>query len=118
MHPTAPTIRDGKLASQLAQDPWTLVVTLDFSDTDGNLAHGNITFYLGGSGDSAARQDLLAAFKQSVLAEDATSGRLVLPLRFDESVGDGERVNLGLQLTDEGGLHSNCYGMTLSFEVQ
>jgi hypothetical protein len=113
----APVILDADLASQLEQDPWTIVLTMDFADTDGNLAAGAITFYLGSSAGSAATQDLLSSFKQSALAETATSGTLVLPLRFDETVRNGAQVDLGMQVVDGEGLHSNCYGLTLAFEV-
>lgn len=115
---SAPSIVDATLASQLAEDPWTLVLTLDFSDSDGNLAAGEASFYLGGDANSRSTQPLVTAFKQSALAEDATSGQLVVPLRFDDNVRDGADVDLGIQLSDGGGLHSNCYGLTLHFEVK
>lgn len=113
----APVINNVVLVDQLEQDPWTLVLTLDFRDADGNLAAGDVVFYLNNDGDSATSQSLLPTFKQSAISEEATSGTLVLPLRFDDTVGDGVEIDLGMQLVDAEVLHSNCYGLTLEFEV-
>lgn len=111
-------IVDANIAGQLDQDPWTVVLTLDFTDADGNLAAGDVAFYLERDGSSSSTQPLRGSFKQSAIAEDAREGRLVLPLRFNESLGRNASVALGLQLEDGGGLHSNCYGLTLQFEVK
>ncbi len=114
---TAPRILDASVTSQLAQDPWTLVLAVTFNDANGDLADGSVVFYLARQSESAATQSLVPAFKQSALDAGAVEGTLVLPLRFDDDVEDGTEVDLGLQLVDGASLRSNCYGLSLAFEV-
>ncbi|HSI04934.1 MAG: hypothetical protein ACAI38_15555 [Myxococcota bacterium] len=115
--PEAPRIVEVSLPTQLAQDPWTLVLALTFHDANADLSGGSVVFYLGSEGESAATQALLPAFKLSALDEGSVDGTLTVPLRFDDDVEDGTDVDLGLQLVDGASLRSNCYGLSLAFEV-
>lgn len=115
--PEAPHIASADVATQLEEDSWTLALSVDFADANADLASGSIVFYLEDQSDSATLQPLRPAFKQSALSESATSGTLVLPLRFDDGISDGANVHLGLQLVDGASLRSNCYGLALAFEV-
>lgn len=115
--PNAPRVLDAALPKQLEQDSWTLILTVDFEDANADLAEGSVVFYLGKQSDSATSQPLLPAFKQSTLEESATSGTLTVPLRFDDDISNGTKVDLGLQLVDSASLRSNCYGLALEFEV-
>jgi hypothetical protein len=113
----APRIIEASLPTQLAQDSWTLVLAVTFHDADADLSQGSVVFYLEREGNSAATQELLPAFKQSALDENTVDGTLTLPLRFDDDIEDGTEVDLGLQLVDGASLRSNCYGLSLAFEV-
>ncbi len=113
----APRVLDVSLVKQLEQDTWTLVFSIDFEDANADLDDGSVVFFLGRKSDSAATQPLLPAFKQSALEEGATSGTLILPLRFDDGISNGTKVDLGLQLVDRAALRSNCYGLALELEV-
>jgi hypothetical protein len=114
----APVIDDASVVSQLAQDSWTVVVGIDYEDSDGDLSQGNIVFYLNDSSTGASTQPLAPAFKQSAIPEGTPSGQLIVPVRFDDSgIKDDASVDLGLQLVDGARMYSNCYGLTLKFEV-
>jgi hypothetical protein len=115
--PEAPHILTASIPAQLAQDTWTLVLAVDFSDPDADLADGSVVFYLDEDSDSATSQPLRPAFKQSALEESVSDGTLILPLRFDDGINDGTNVHLGLQLVDGASLRSNCYGLEIDFEV-
>ena len=114
----APVINDATVVSQLAQDSWTVVVGIDYDDSDGNLSQGNAVFYLNGASTGASTLPLADAFKQSAIPPGTPSGQLIVPLRFDDTqVKDGASVDLGVQLVDGARMYSNCYGLTLKFEV-
>ncbi len=115
--PDAPRITDAALVSQLAQDSWTVILGVSFHDANADLADGSVVFYLASDGDSAATQALQPAFKLSALDEGSVDGTLTVPLRFDDDVEDSTEVDLGLQLVDGASLRSNCYGLSLAFEV-
>lgn len=115
--PEAPRIVEASVPAQLAEDSWTVILAVTFHDANADLSGGSVVFYLESDGDSAATQALLPAFKQSALDEAAMDGTLTLPLRFDDDVEDGTEVDLGLQLVDGASLRSNCYGLSLAFEV-
>ena len=106
-----------KLAEQVPGDPWTVVFGVEFADSDQDLASGQAEFYLNDS-TSPTAQALADAFRQSGLAEATTSGSLWMALRFADNVSDGTSVRLGLQLIDGGGRRSNCFTLSLEFEVQ
>lgn len=116
--PAAPVIDSASVVSQLAEDSWTVVFGIDYEDSSGDLSQGDVVFYLNNSASNASTQDLAPAFKQSAIAEGTPSGQLIVPVRFDSSgIHNGADVDLGLQLIDGAALHSNCYGLTLKFEV-
>lgn len=112
----APVLRNFELKRQLDGDPWTLIFSATFEDSDGDLgALGQAKFFLGG--EEAASLSLNDVFAQSGLTLDATGGILALPLRFSETVSDGAQVVLGLQLYDGNSFASNCYSLGLEFGV-
>lgn len=113
----APVIASADVASQLAQDTWTVVLGVDFTDADGDLGDGKVEFHLNDKSNAASSQPLLAVFHESAVDVGATAGSLTVPLRFDDTIRNGTDVHLGLQLIDQAGHRSNCYGLALAFEV-
>src|SRR5687767_130490 len=63
----APHIESMRLAGQLEQDPWTMVLSLEFEDDDGNLGLGTASFYLNHSDEASTRQQMRDAFRQNAL---------------------------------------------------
>jgi hypothetical protein len=114
----APHIDDLRLAGQLEEDPWTMVLSLEFEDSDGNLGTGAATFYLNHSSQPSTRQEMRDAFRQNALPSDTRSGTLVMPLRFGDTIDDGAQVDLGVQLEDADRQRSNCYAVRLDFAVE
>ena len=112
----APKITSFELNSQLDGDPWTLIFSATFEDSNGDLGEvGQARFYLGG--EEAATLSLNDIFVQNGVESDATGGTLAMPLRFSETVSDGAQVVLGLQLFDSNSFASNCYSLGLEFNV-
>jgi hypothetical protein len=112
----APILINFELKRQLDGDPWTLIFSATFEDSDGDLGGlGQAKFFL--SGEEAASLSLDDVFRQSGLTLNATDGVLALPLRFSETVVDGAQVVLGLQLYDGNSFASNCYSLGLEFGV-
>ena len=121
----SPVIVRMDILQQLAGDPWTIVLALEFSDSEGDIGGGQVSFYLN-SDKTPTTLPLAEYFAQSDLPVNATSGRFALQLRFRNTVPDGDRVRLAAQLEDASasvkgaaaGLRSNCYQMDLRFDVQ
>ena len=112
----APLLTNFELKRQLDGDPWTLIFSATFEDSNGDLGGlGQAKFFL--SGEEAASLSLDDVFRQSGVTLDATDGVLALPLRFSETVSDGAQVVLGLQLYDSNSFASNCYSLGLEFNV-
>lgn len=112
----APIVNNFQLKRQLDGDPWTLIFSATFEDSDGDLGGlGQAKFFL--SGEEAASLSLDEVFRQSGIELDANDGTLALPLRFSETVADGAQVVLGLQLYDSNSFASNCYSLGLEFNV-
>ena len=61
--------------------------------------------------------NLKDVFRQSGVASNAQSGRIAFPLRFKDSIRDGQKVALGVQVVDQSNLKSNCYSIDLEFSV-
>jgi hypothetical protein len=103
---------------QIPGDPWTVVFGIEFEDRNGDLGSGGrAEFYLNDN-DEPTPQELDSVFRQSGLASDAESGAMWVTLRFaDETVDDGTRVRLGIQLVDAAELRSNCFTLDLEFDV-
>ena len=114
--PTAPRIENIDLVEQLPGDPWQLIFALQFSDSDGDLSPGNVSLFLNRINDPVvfALSDL---FLQSGVPLDAGAGTIVVAPRFAETVDDGAKVWLGMQLEDAADQRSNCYGVKLRFDV-
>lgn len=114
---TAPAIDSVRmLRNAVPGDPWELVFTVGFRDSDGDLGGGVVDVYLNEKTTPTALE-LLDLFRGSAVALDSTGGTLTIPLRFSNNVGNGDKVRLGLQLVDEAGQRSNCYALDLDFEV-
>jgi hypothetical protein len=104
--------------SQIPGDPWTILFGVDFEDQNGDLAAGSAESYLNDS-TTAATQTLDQVFRQSGLVADATSGSMWITLRFAENtVDNGARIKLGLQLIDAADQRSNCFTLDLEFAVK
>ena len=115
--PEAPVITDFSLVDTLNGDPWTLIFSVAFTDTNGDLGKlGKAELFLNGN-DQPERIGLAEIFSQSAIAPDAVEGTLAVPLRFGETVSNGTVVNLGLQLLDANSFRSNCYSLELFFDV-
>jgi hypothetical protein len=113
----APIITDFSLVETLKGDPWTLIFSLSFTDSNGDLGQlGKAEIFLNGN-DTPERIELQEIFSQSAVESGATEGTLALPLRFGESLADGTQVNLGLQILDANSFRSNCFSLDLFFEV-
>ena len=114
----APVITDFSLVDTLNGDPWTLIFSVAFTDSNGDLGRlGKAELFLNGN-DQPERIDLAEIFSQSAISTDATQGTLAIPLRFGETLSDGTQVNLGLQLLDANSFRSNCYSLELFFGVE
>jgi hypothetical protein len=114
----SPVIEDVELINNaVPEDPWELVFTARFHDHDRDLGGGFAEVYLNGR-ETPTVLRLYQVFRQSALPLDAESGTLGLPLRFADTLHDGDRVRLGLQLLDEEGHRSNCYSLDLRFQVR
>ena len=103
-------------------DPWTLVLAIEFSQAAATLKDGSALLYLGAS-QEPLRLPLRQPFAQIEQPDGATSGRLGLLFPFNSGVvQDGDQLRLGVQLEDGAkphpdGKRSNCYSLDLSFEV-
>ena len=114
---STPAVTNFELRSQLDGDPWTLIFSATFEDSNGDLGPlGRAKFYLGGA--LAADLELSDVFRQSGLEQDAIAGELALPWRVSETVQDCAQVTLGLQLLDGNSFRSNCYSLGLEFNVE
>ncbi len=124
--PGAPIIVSLELLEQLEGDPWTLVMGIDFEDSDGNLGEsvmndstvvgGYVEFYING-GDAGGPLAVADAFTQRAYPLTQTSGKIAIPLRFSDSISNGAEIVLSAQLVDGDGLRSNCYSVELSFAL-
>lgn len=125
----APHITELTFSGQLDEDPWTTVLALAFTDSNGNLGRATapencalettrvVEVYIEGR-EPALRLCTFTLFRASGVLPSATSGEIGLPLRFTRS-GPGE-VNfwVGVQLVDAGALRSNCYAAELEYLVE
>ena len=113
----APIITDFSFVESLRGDPWTLIFSVSFTDSNGDLGQlGKAEIFLNGN-DTPERIELQEIFSQSAVDSGATQGTLALPLRFGESLSDGTQVNLGLQVLDANSFRSNCFSLDLLFGV-
>src|SRR5690349_8767573 len=83
--PGSPVIDRATVATQLAQDTWTVVLGVDFEDTDGDLGQGDVAFFLNDDSGTRSTQSLPAVFHESAVPVDATAGTLTVPLRFADT---------------------------------
>lgn len=114
----APRLTDFRLVGQLEGDPWTVILSADFQDEDGNLGpDGDVELFLGGSFQAPALP-VIDAMNAAQIEADASEGRLAMPVRFSEGVSDGSSAILGIQVVDGSGLRSNCLGVELEFAVK
>ena len=113
----APVLRSFALVGQLEGDPWTVILSADFEDSDGNLGpDGGVELFLGGAFQAPALP-VIDAMNAARTSADEVSGRLAMPVRFSEGVSDGSTAILGIQVVDGSGLRSNCLGVELEFSV-
>lgn len=112
----APRVTEFSLFEQLEGDPWTVVLAVGFTDSDGNTGTGTIEFFVNGA-SSGEPLDLEPLFLPAALDTNATAGRFAVPIRFPEGASDGTSLRLGIQLLDATDLRSNCYSMRLDFDV-
>ena len=114
-----PMITRVELVEQLPDDPWQLVLAVEYEDSDADLDAGFLRLYLGTNTNAKARP-LGPFLRQSEVPEGTTAGRfgLAVPL-IGNSVQDGVKVRLGLQLDDAHvpRQRSNCYMMDMLFDV-
>lgn len=113
----APVLKSFSLVGQLEGDPWTVILSAEFEDTNGNLGpDGDVELFLGGNFQAPALP-VVDAMNAAQIDADAVSGRLAMPVRFSEGVSDGSTAILGIQVVDGSGLRSNCLGVELEFSV-
>lgn len=117
--PNAPVVTKLELVQQLTErgDPWTLVFGVQFTDANGDVGAGKAEVFLNGS-TTPTILALSDDFGHSNVDLQAKSGRIAIPLRFNDSVQDASTVRFGLQLVDAAQLRSNCYSLDLSFTVK
>ena len=116
-HATAPRIEALSLLRQVTSDPWTLVFEVKFTDADGDLGGGTAEFFMERKTPAAVTMSLAEMFQRSEVDLAASSGELGLPLRFKDTVPNGQDVDLELQMIDVKGQRSNCYQVSLHFDV-
>ncbi len=121
-NPLAPVVTRMNIVDTFPQDPWTLVLGIEFTGGSSTLSQGSALFYLGGD-TTPTRVPLAQAFAQSAVPSEAKSGRLGVLFPFNGGiVQDGDIIRLGVQLEDgnkpdPNGTRSNCYNLDLSFDV-
>jgi hypothetical protein len=113
---TAPVIDKFAFVRQETNDPWLLIFALDFSDNDGDLSQGTADVFLAGDAPHAINMHDL--FNKSEVLPEAQSGTLGLDLRFSDSISDGTKGDLQVQISDGASQRSNCYEITLGFSVE
>ena len=114
----APRLTDFRLVNQLEGDPWTVILSAQFEDSDGNLGpDGEVELFLGGQFQAPALP-VSDAMNAAQVESNATAGTLAMPVRFSEGVSDGSTAMLGIQVVDGSGLRSNCRGVELEFSVK
>jgi hypothetical protein len=122
-NPNAPRITNLEIVGNYPDDPWTLILAIDFVGASPSLIDGYGLFYVGASTDPL-RLPLQQPFEQAALPGGAPSGRLGVLFPFNSGlVQDGDLLRLGVQLEDSSAnsrraARSNCYNMDLSFDVR
>ncbi len=122
-NPAAPQVTRFEIVDSFPDDPWTLVLAIDFANASPALRSGNALFYVGPSTDPL-RLPLQQPFAQVGLPTDAPSGRLGMLFPLNSGlIQDGDLLRLAVQLEegnagDQNGLRSNCSSMDLSFDVR
>jgi hypothetical protein len=104
-----PKIDKVSAPSQSSQDPYTLLFTVTFTDTDGDLGMKGTLHLLVDDLENSTRplSELFAAQSPS-LDQAATQGDIDLPVQLDaNSLTDGQKVKIGFYLVDAAGLKSN-----------
>jgi hypothetical protein len=114
---SAPVIETFELIGQLDNDPWTRIFATSFSDGNGDVGDGLAEFHLNGV-KSGSSLELFEVFRSSGVPSGARSGRIAFPLRFSDTVQDGDEAWLGLQLLDASEQRSNCSALRLHFDVR
>ncbi|MCK5688765.1 hypothetical protein KAI87_05810 [Myxococcota bacterium] len=111
-------IRFDTIDPGFSDDPWTIYFSVDFEDKDGDLAAGEVRYFISDEDKPSVTQDCEGIFRQADLSFDTRSGEFWTSLTFDQSIKDGSKADLQLQLRDGAGHLSNCYTLELQFNVQ
>ena len=101
--PAAPRLTNLRLDGQAPDSPLVLLLSLDFSDDDGDLADGVLDTFINSEPTSAGPMPLLPIFLTSDLEAGETAGHLdfVLELSFaDPPPPSGSNFTLGARATD------------------
>lgn len=113
--PNAPRITKLEVVGQQDSDPWNLILSVTFSDTNGDLGAGVAELFMDSA--PAFNQRIDELFRARGLAMNATAGVVGIAARFSESSTANQTVDLAVQLTDEADLRSNCSSLTLEITV-
>ena len=115
---SSPTIIDLALVDALEDNPFQLVFSLSFEDSDGDLYGGQAEYFVGSK--LSGVQSMKDLFRQSAVAETATSGTLAVSLQFsNEEISSGTReVAFGMQILDDKEQRSRCFSLLLEFNVE
>ena len=97
----SPVIHDVSLTQPLPENPWQVVLNMNFLDTGGDLGTGTAFVYLQGSPQVARSFSLESYFRASELPLDATSGTVALYMMLPpDAFPDATTVQLDLQVED------------------
>lgn len=111
--PKAPRIKDIELLTRPDIDPWLLIFSIEFEDSNGDLAQGRVDASIS---LNPVSRDIDSLFRQRGLAADAKEGRFALLHRFQETNSE-QIANIHIQLVDSAGLRSNCYSLDLDVQL-
>lgn len=115
--PHDPVITQMSYMGQEEDNPWTVLLALNFTSPLGNLGNGEVKFYANSQSPSSP-MDLSTYFNASNVSLDATSGLIAIPLPFAQVGFDYDAtVRLGTEVVDADNRPSNCYTMDLNFTL-
>lgn len=100
-----PLIRKLTYLQQKPDKPFQLEFALEFEDTDGDLAGGMLHLY--SNDEEKDQRPLSELFDEQGIESGAVLGELEVTASIEDTIVEGERVELGFVLEDAAGNESN-----------
>lgn len=113
-----PQLSSFRFDGQAPDSPLVLLLSVAFTDDDGDLGEGTLETFINQRATSAGGLELLPIFLQSDVEPEATSGVLefVLELSFREEPESGSSFSLGARAEDAAGNTSTTQEIKLRLE--